>query len=273
MNRKPVVFLSSTYFDLKKERSYAIRHIIKNHYIFSGMEAFFMIPMMEQWENIKRTIRECDIYVAVLGERYGYVAHEGKSCTELECEYAAEIGKPIVALIESKHRCAMFRHKQSSEDRRKQQLFKDNIRCDYKYYWSNVEELIKQMFAGIHQIECERNIIGVGKPIVREKNIERTPMIFRTTLEYSDNLIDWNKRRFVHEEIFHYELDNLIQSVNETMKKEAINREVALYCFIKHQVVGKFSKKDIVFNSFYINEHDIQNALELMEMNESDLKL
>ena len=58
MNRKPVVFLSSTYFDLKKERSYAIRHIIKNHYIFSGMEAFFMIPMMEQWENIKRTVKD-----------------------------------------------------------------------------------------------------------------------------------------------------------------------------------------------------------------------
>ena len=82
MDRKPVIFLSSTYIDLKKARSMVIGHLIKNQFLFSGMEGFFMLPMMEQWENIKRTIDDCDIYVTILGDRFGSLAHEGKSCTE-----------------------------------------------------------------------------------------------------------------------------------------------------------------------------------------------
>lgn len=266
MNRKPIVFLSSTYFDLKKERAYAIRHILKNHHVFSGMEAFFMIPMMEQWENIKRTIRECDIYVAILGERYGYVAHEGKSCTELECEYAAQIGKPIVALIEEGNRHFIYRFKQSADERRKQQKFKESIVCDYKYYWNNTEELITSMFRGIHRIECEKNIIGVGKPIFWRENIERTPMVLRTKIEYSDNTTDWNKKRYVYEEIIHYDIESFSKKVRQIIQEECLSSEVALYCLVKHQLINKFKEKNIVVNGFYINEHDVQNALELMKL-------
>ena len=48
MDKKIVVFLSSTYYDLQKERPAAIKSIIKNHYIFSGMETFLSCP---HWSN------------------------------------------------------------------------------------------------------------------------------------------------------------------------------------------------------------------------------
>lgn len=266
MNRQSVVFLSSTYFDLKKERSLAIRHIIKNHYVFSGMEAFFTLPMTEQWESIKRTIRECDIYVAVLGERYGCVIYEGKSCTELECEYAAKIGKPIIALIEDRGVRLSFGPRQSREDREKQARFKENIKCDYKYYWKDQTELITNMFKGIHRVECERTVVGVGRPLFWEQQIERTPTVLRITMEYSDNCTEWSKEKKVYEDVYRYDSDALRDSVCRLAVDERLSAEVALYCFVKRLYMQRHAGEDIVVNAFYINQHDLQNALEIMNL-------
>lgn len=259
MNRKPVIFLSSTYFDLKKARSIAIDHLTRNQYIFSGMEAFFVLPMMEQWENIKRTIEDCDIYVAVLGERFGCVAHEGRSCTELECEYAAQIGKPIIALIQEKKH--IFKYWQSAEHSKKQTAFKDRIVCDYKYTWSTYDDLITNMFKGILTIEQERHIVGYGRPIFRETDFTETPKGFRLKFEYSDNTMAWDKKKLVHDEIFYYDVESLSHNVNEIMKENQVNPEIAIYCFLKHYILQKFKGQDIVSNGLFVHDHDIQNAL------------
>jgi hypothetical protein len=53
----------------------------------------------EQWKVIKRVIDECDYYVVIIAGRYGSVGPGGKSYTQMEYEYAAEKGKPVMAFL------------------------------------------------------------------------------------------------------------------------------------------------------------------------------
>lgn len=53
-----------------------------------------------QWEIIKRWIDESDVYMLILGGRYGSVEPQsGLSYTELEYNYALQVGKPLFAVV------------------------------------------------------------------------------------------------------------------------------------------------------------------------------
>lgn len=264
MDKKIVVFLSSTYYDLKKERPATIKSIIKNHYIFSGMETFFVLPPLEQWENIKRTIRECDIYVTILGDRYGSTSHDDYSFTELECEYAAEIGKPIIALVQKKHRSwGGYWKKQSEIHRKKQQSFQNNIVCTYKYYWNNTEDLIHSMFDGIFKIENGFNLIGLGRPLLAvPKTSVKHDHIIHAHFEYSDNTTLWNKKLYKFEYGYKYFVEKLAQEVQDIIEKTNMEAYSAVYCIVKHSLLKEFDGKDIIINGLYIDDSDISFALD-----------
>ncbi|MDE7433151.1 MAG: DUF4062 domain-containing protein [Lachnospiraceae bacterium] len=262
MDKKTVVFLSSTYYDLQKERPATIKSIIKNHYIFSGMETFFVLPPLEQWKNIKRTISECDIYVTILGDRYGSTSHDDYSFTELECEYAAEIGKPIVALVQRKHRTwGGYWKKQSETHRQKQQALQDNIVCTHKYYWDDTEDLIHSMFDGILKIENSFNLVGLGKPLLNMDISDKNEPIIHAHFEYSDNTTLWNKQLYYYEYTYHYEDNELNESIKKIMQDTGMEAHSAIYCIVKHALLKEFTGKDIIINGLYIDDADVIYAL------------
>ncbi len=262
MDKKIVVFLSSTYYDLKDERPKAIKEIIKNHYIFSGMETFFVLPPLEQWKNIKRTIDECDFYVAILGDRYGSVTWDNYSYTELECEYAAEIGKPIIALVQKDHRRFGYWKKQPPEHREKQQAFKDNIVCKYKYYWDDVEDLVHKMFEGLFLLECENHVSGLGRPLSPAVKEERDSKSIRTHMEYSDNTMQWNKELYYHDEEYDKDDSELLSAVRAVIAETHMELHSAIYCVVKRWVIEKFKGKDIIINDFYVDDDDMLRAVD-----------
>jgi len=93
------VFVSSTFTDLQEERQAAVSAILKSGHIPAGME-LFTAGDKSQWETIKRWIDESDIYVLILGGRYGSIEEEsGLSYTELEYNYALETGKPLFSIV------------------------------------------------------------------------------------------------------------------------------------------------------------------------------
>ncbi|MDF2392888.1 DUF4062 domain-containing protein [Aeromonas sp. 2MA4] len=99
MNKRYQVFVSSTFTDLKDERSAVIQTLMKMDCIPAGMELF---PAMdeEQFEFIKKVIDDCDYYLLILGARYGSISQDdGLSYTEKEYLYAKEKGMKIIALI------------------------------------------------------------------------------------------------------------------------------------------------------------------------------
>src|ERR1039458_5155032 len=99
-NRKKLqVFVSSTFSDLIPERQAAVEAILTAGHIPAGME-LFTAGDESQMEVIKQWIDESDVYLLILGGRYGSLEPKtGKSYTELEYEYAISKAKPFFACV------------------------------------------------------------------------------------------------------------------------------------------------------------------------------
>jgi hypothetical protein len=99
IRRKLQVFVSSTFEDLVSERQAAVSAILKTGHIPAGME-LFTAGDQSQMTTIQRWIDESDVYMLILGGRYGSVEESsGVSYTELEYDYAAMQGKPLFAVV------------------------------------------------------------------------------------------------------------------------------------------------------------------------------
>lgn len=99
MERRLQVFFSSTYLDLKEERQAAVEAILEAKHIPAGME-LFAAGNDSLLEVIKRWIDESDVFMLILGHRYGSIEPKsGKSYTHVEYDYAVSKGKPVFAVV------------------------------------------------------------------------------------------------------------------------------------------------------------------------------
>jgi len=99
LKKKLQVFVSSTYTDLIEERQAAVEAILTAGHIPAGME-LFAAGDESQMDVIKRWIDESDVYLLILGGRYGSIEPKThKSYVQLEYEYAVEKKKPIFSLV------------------------------------------------------------------------------------------------------------------------------------------------------------------------------
>jgi len=98
MDKRYQVFVSSTFADLKEERSRVIQTLMEMDCIPAGME-LFPAADEDQLAFIKRVIDDCDYYIVIVGGRYGTVTTDGISYTEKEYDYALERGLRVIALL------------------------------------------------------------------------------------------------------------------------------------------------------------------------------
>jgi Domain of unknown function (DUF4062) len=99
LKRKFQVFISSTFTDLIAERQAAVAAVLKASHIPAGME-LFTAGDRSQMTTIKEWIDQSDVYMLMLGGRYGSVEKtSGVSYTELEFDYALQQGKPVFAVV------------------------------------------------------------------------------------------------------------------------------------------------------------------------------
>lgn len=99
MKRKLQVFVSSTFNDMLPERQAAVEAILRAGHIPAGME-LFAAGDESQLETIRRWIDDSDVFMLMLGGRYGSIEPKsGKSYIELEYEYAATKRKPLFAAV------------------------------------------------------------------------------------------------------------------------------------------------------------------------------
>lgn len=101
MEKKLQVFVSSTYTDLIEERQTAVQAILDAGHIPAGMELFK--GGKSQMKTIKKWIDNSDVYLLILGGRYGSIeAESGLSYTQLEYEYAIKKKMPVFSIVLSK---------------------------------------------------------------------------------------------------------------------------------------------------------------------------
>ncbi|WP_353990853.1 DUF4062 domain-containing protein [Lacticaseibacillus paracasei] len=99
MVKKYQVFISSTYEDLIQERQRAITAILNAEQIPAGMEAF-KTGDASQKEVISKWIQQSDIYLLILGGRYGSKdEQDGISYTEWEYLKAEKLNIPRFAIV------------------------------------------------------------------------------------------------------------------------------------------------------------------------------
>lgn len=99
MRKKLQIFVSSTYNDLIEERQAAVKAILKAGHIPAGME-LFTAGDESQWNTIKRWIDESDIFLLILGGRYGSIKpNTSISYIEAEYDYAVDQKIPHLSIV------------------------------------------------------------------------------------------------------------------------------------------------------------------------------
>ncbi len=141
MNKKLQVFVSSTYTDLIEERQAAVQAILDAGHIPAGME-LFKAGNRSQLETIYKWIDESDIYMLILGGRYGSIeSKSGKSYTQLEYEYAINNNIPVFSVVLTNK---FLHYKASLQDEDK--IFeKDNIQKYQTFKSFVMSKIIRQV--------------------------------------------------------------------------------------------------------------------------------
>ena len=142
MDKRYQVFVSSTFADLKDERSNVIQTLMEMDCIPAGMELFPALDE-EQFEFIKKVIDDSDYYLLIVGGRYGSLSDEGVSYTEMEYDYAISKGIKVIALVHgSPEKLAVEKVEMDSEARQKLQIFREKVTTNRLVkFWDDAKEL------------------------------------------------------------------------------------------------------------------------------------
>lgn len=165
MKKRLQVFVSSTYTDLIEERQAAVSAILKSGHIPAGME-LFTAGDKSQLEIIKRWIDESDVYMLILGGRYGSVeAESGVSYTELEYNYALEVGKPLFAVVtdeaalEEKVR-AVGTSVLETERPAELKLFREKVLSNMSSFFEDLKDIRLCVMESLPEIASSRDLSG-----------------------------------------------------------------------------------------------------------------
>lgn len=166
MNKKIQVFISSTYTDLIEERQAAVEAILDAGHIPAGMELFK--AGKSQMKTIRKWIDDSDVYMLILGGRYGSIEEEsGLSYTELEYRYAISKNIPVFAIILND--TFLNNKNNSSEDSifekenlNKYNNFKDFVKTKVVKFVSNIDQISTNIHSQLSDIldDSEYNLTG-----------------------------------------------------------------------------------------------------------------
>ena len=167
MNKKLQVFVSSTYTDLIEERQAAVEAILDAGHIPAGMELFK--AGKSQMKTIRKWIDESDVYMLILGGRYGSIEEEsGLSYTELEYKYALSINMPVFAIVledsflftkaATKGKDAIF----EKDNLDKYDAFKELIKTNLVKFVKNIDQIAINIHSQLNDIlnDTEYNLVG-----------------------------------------------------------------------------------------------------------------
>ena len=196
MNKKLQVFVSSTYTDLIEERQAAVQAILDAGHIPAGME-LFKAGNESQLKTIYKWIDESDVYMLILGGRYGSIESKSdKSYTQLEYEYALSKNIPVFAVVLSE---AFLTNKvntlgltntmeQKAPD--KYQTFKSFVMSKIIREVDDCKDIIIQVHATLNEFMREYDLTGW----VRNSNENDTLQLLKDNNALNKEIASLNKQ-------------------------------------------------------------------------------
>jgi hypothetical protein len=167
VEKKLQIFVSSTYSDLIEERQAAVTAILDAGHIPAGMELFK--AGKSQMKTIHKWIDESDVYMLILGGRYGSIEEEsGLSYTELEYNYALSRDMPVFAVVlteefldnnELKKDNVLIYEKDNIS---KYNIFKEKVESNIVKFVANIDQIASNIHSHLNDImnNCDYNLVG-----------------------------------------------------------------------------------------------------------------
>jgi hypothetical protein len=154
------VFVSSTYEDLREERSAIQKALLELNCLPVGME-LFPAADEETWEFIKSQIDDSDYYVVVAAGRYGSVAVDGVSFTEKEYDYALQRKKPAIGFVHAQPELIVAgKTERSEEGRNKLASFIAKLKQRPVRQYTTPHELAASVTTSFVQLIRDRPALG-----------------------------------------------------------------------------------------------------------------
>jgi hypothetical protein len=230
MKKKLQIFISSTYTDLLEERQSAVQAVLRAGNIPAGME-LFSAGNKSQLNTIKKWIEESDIYVLILGGRYGSLETESQlSYTEIEYKYAIELGKPFFSLVLDDE---MIQNKVKKEGQ-------SVLELDNQDKYRKFKELVLSKVCRMCKDESEIKLAILESIIDIQNEFELTGWIKGD--EIPDNSILLNEMNIIRTE--KDELQKKVSTLEQLSKKTNKNDSIGDYSF--DEIFGVLNTTEII---------------------------
>jgi len=155
------VFVSSTFTDLRQERQAAVEAILSAGHIPAGME-LFAAGDESQMEAIKQWIDESDVFLLILGGRYGSIdLKSGKSYIHLEYEHALSKGKPLFACVIADAALQNASTKYDSSENAKQlDEFRNFVKSKLVEFWEDPKDIKIAIHKKLGELARRKDLVG-----------------------------------------------------------------------------------------------------------------
>jgi len=203
MPRKYQIFVSSTFSDLKKERSLVYEVILGMGHIPVGME-YFGSRSRDSASVIRTFIDECDYQITIIGTRYGStLTKDGVSFTEMEYDYAEASGVPQIGFLFQ--RKGKFVNDDEGRDRfLRLRAFRHKVSRRQVAFWEAPHQLSLEVQRALPSLFAENDRPGWVRGNVADDWLKRQLAIANDELagvrsaigRYRTNSVESNRRRF-----------------------------------------------------------------------------
>jgi Domain of unknown function (DUF4062) len=152
--------VSSTFEDLREERTLVQKSLLELNCVPVGMEGF---PAADDttWEFIKREIDSCDYYIVLIGGRYGSIHPRNNiSFTEMEYDYAQKAEKPSLGFIADPKTILLEKTDKDPEAVPKLAGFIQKVRLKPIRFFSNPHELAGQVATSMKHLIDSKPAVG-----------------------------------------------------------------------------------------------------------------
>ncbi len=215
MEKRYQVFISSTKEDLEDARQEVSQALLRANCFPAAMELF---PAVDEGisDYIKEVIRESDYYIVISAGKYGSIDPEtGKSYTELEYDYAMEIGKPIIRLLHKDPFKKLTGEKieQESDKRKRLEAFREKLTGSHlARFWDEPSQLTAEVVFGLQDAQRRKPMVGWVKADKRSSDAAEMKI-----LELEKIVAEL--RLNISEEKKEIDLDELVVKLWEILKK------------------------------------------------------
>lgn len=243
------IFVSSTFKDLEQERQEVLAAIVEKGYVPVGME-YFPSTNATPFEYIKKMLEKVDYYILIIAGKYGSIeATSGLSYTELEYDYAQQLGIPtMVFLYKDITGLSLSANESNPAIREKLDAFRKKASATLAKMWTDKHELKAQVSNSISHTIKEYPRIGW----IRADQSEQIPDDFDyTQIAYVSRVNDINFWEMNHDgETFtskNVTWQNIVENVFPHL--QSMNTRYDVYGLIKSKC-GEITDED--FNKVFL---------------------